>query len=60
MGWNNKNNDCYINSFLQFLLQLNDFNKELIKIDDIITNNNTLLHQYCNILRLYFNLNIKE
>ena len=56
----NSGNNCYINSSLQVLLKLDRFNNDLLKIYDSIKDKDTLLYQYVNLVKLYFNLNIED
>ena len=56
----NNSNNCYINSVLQILLKLYDFNKQILKYNEVINDKNTILYQYSCILKLYFNLNIED
>ena len=56
----NNGNNCYINSSLQVLLHLYKFNNHLLKINESFNDYNTIFSQYCNILKLFDNLNIED
>jgi uncharacterized UBP type Zn finger protein len=56
----NSGNNCYINSTLQIFLKLKNLNEVLFNYSKYINDKDSLLYQYSNIIRLYYNLNVED